>query len=63
MIAVLKQGTDEQKMNALIDWLRARGLDVHISRGEYHTVLGLIGDTAHLDTEDVTCLDRLHDTC
>ncbi len=57
MIAVLKQGTDEQKMNALIDWLRARGLDVHISRGEFHTVLGLIGDTAHLDTELLESLE------
>lgn len=57
MIAVLKQGTDEQKMNALIDWLRARGLDVHISKGEFHTVLGLIGDTAHLDTELLESLE------
>ncbi|MBR6795378.1 MAG: 3-deoxy-7-phosphoheptulonate synthase, partial [Clostridia bacterium] len=57
MIAVLKQGTDEQKMNSLIDWLRARGLDVHISRGEFHTVLGLIGDTAHLDTELLESLE------
>ena len=57
MIAVLKQGTDEQKMNSLIDWLRARGLDVHISRGEFHTVLGLIGDTAHLDTEILESLE------
>ena len=57
MIAVLKQHTDEKKMNALIDWLRAKGLDVHVSRGEFHTVLGLIGDTAHVDTELLESLE------
>ncbi len=57
MIAVLKTGIEEEKMGALIDWLRAKGLDVHVSRGEYHTVLGLIGDTANLDTSLLESLD------
>ncbi len=57
MIAVLKKGTDDRQMNTLIDFLRTKGVDVHISKGEFHTVLGLIGDTAKIDTELLESLD------
>ena len=43
MIAVLKQGTEEKQMQNLIEWFKSQGLDVHVSRGEYSTILGLIG--------------------
>ena len=49
MIAVLKQGTSDQQQASLISWFRDMGLDVHISRGEFHTILGLIGDTSKVD--------------
>ena len=49
MIAVLKQGTSDQQQASLISWFRDMGLDVHISKGEFHTILGLIGDTSKVD--------------
>ncbi|MBQ1302559.1 MAG: 3-deoxy-7-phosphoheptulonate synthase [Firmicutes bacterium] len=49
MIAVLKQGTSDQQQASLISWFKDMGLDVHISRGEFHTILGLIGDTSKVD--------------
>lgn len=57
MIAVLKQGTDEKQMQNLIDWFKDQGLDVHVSRGEYSTILGLIGDTAKIDIDLLQGLD------
>ena len=49
MIAVLKNTATDSQIQSIVDWIRSVGLDVHISRGEYQTVLGLIGDTAKID--------------
>ncbi|MBQ3389638.1 MAG: 3-deoxy-7-phosphoheptulonate synthase [Firmicutes bacterium] len=49
MIAVLKQGTTDQQQASLISWFKDMGLDVHVSKGEFHTILGLIGDTTRVD--------------
>ncbi|MBE6708546.1 MAG: 3-deoxy-7-phosphoheptulonate synthase [Ruminococcaceae bacterium] len=57
MIAVLKQGVTEKQRDSLISWFETLGLSVHISEGEFHTVLGLIGDTSKVDTELIEGLD------
>lgn len=59
MIVILKHNTNEEKRSQLIDWLRNQGVDVHISQGEYQTVLGLIGDTAKIDKDLVASLDMV----
>ena len=57
MITVLRQGTSQAQMDNLISWLRGQGLDVHISQGHDYTILGLIGDTSHVDMELLASLD------
>ena len=57
MIAVLKQGTNDTQIENLTSWLRTQGVDVHISSGKVHTVLGLVGDTANIDEELLASLD------
>nr|MBQ4318545.1 3-deoxy-7-phosphoheptulonate synthase [Clostridia bacterium] len=59
MIAVLKKGTTEQQMSTLVDWLKLQNIDVHISVGHDYTVLGLIGDTAHIDMDLIESLDMV----
>ncbi len=51
MIAVLKQGTNDKQIENLSSWLRSQGLDVHISKGSTHIVIGLIGDTTRIDED------------
>ena len=51
MIVVLKNGGSEEKRAQLIDWLAEQGVKVHISQGEFQTVLGLIGDTTQVDMD------------
>ena len=41
----------------LIAWLNRQGIEVHISRGDHKTVLGLIGDTNRLDMNMLQNLD------
>ena len=57
MIAVLKQGTTDNQIENLSAWLKTQGLDVHISKGSMHTVIGLVGDTAKIDEELLASLD------
>lgn len=57
MITVLKKGTTQAQMEHLIEWLKARNLDVHISHGHDYTILGLIGDTSKVDMELLSSLD------
>ena len=57
MIAVLKQKTNERQIEGLSNWLKAQGLDVHISKGSEHTVIGLIGDTSKIDAELLESLE------
>lgn len=59
MIAVLKHNTTEEQLKNLTDWLSAQGLGVHISRGNYQTVIGLIGDTSHVDAELLASLEMV----
>lgn len=51
MIAVLKNGvTDEQREN-LCKWFESLGLSCNVSKGQYHTIIGLIGDVSKVDIE------------
>ncbi|MBN1777903.1 MAG: 3-deoxy-7-phosphoheptulonate synthase [Clostridiales bacterium] len=57
MVAVLKPGIPQEKIDNLIDWFKSRSLDVHVSKGQYHTILGLIGDTSSIDIDLLRSLD------
>lgn len=57
MIVILKSGVTEEKRAQLISWLEMLGLKIHVSVGEFHTVLGLIGDTSSVDTDLVESLE------
>lgn len=57
MIVVLKPHTVEERREQLIDWLKGMGVDVHVSVGEYQTILGLVGDTTSLDLDLIDSLD------
>lgn len=51
MILVLKQNASQNEVSGLIQNLKARGLDIHESKGENTTIIGLVGDTSHMSEE------------
>jgi 3-deoxy-7-phosphoheptulonate synthase len=59
MVAVLKQGATKEQIENLTVWLEGRGLKVYISKGEFQTILGLIGDTSQIDTELLEGLEMI----
>ena len=57
MIVVLKKDANKEKQDKLIDWLKGMGLGIHVSKGDFQTVLGLIGDTSKVDMDLIGSLD------
>ena len=57
MIIVIKKGSPEQQLNTLISWVESQGLKTHISRGEFSTIVGLIGDTNKIDADLIEGLE------
>ncbi len=57
MVAVLKHGASQERIDLLIQWLKEKHLDVHVSHGKYQTVLGLVGDTSQVDMDMLRSLD------
>jgi len=57
MIVALKSTSTNEQIAHLESWLKTRGLTVHISRGEYQTVMGLVGDTSKIDDDLLMGLD------
>lgn len=61
MIIILKEHPNKNQLENLVSWLGSKGLQVHTSVGERHTVLGLVGDTASIDIDLISALDIVSD--
>ncbi len=61
MIAILRAGVPQDQVDNLIHWLESQGLKIHLSTGDYYTVLGLVGDTSKIDVELLAGLDIVQD--
>jgi 3-deoxy-7-phosphoheptulonate synthase len=59
MIVALKPGVSPEKKDELIRRLGEQGLRVQEARGEFQTVLCLIGDTARIDPELLGSLEQV----
>lgn len=57
MIVVLKNGADEEKVDALKQELIHMGLQLHLSDGVNTSLIGLVGDTTEVDAEWLSALD------
>ena len=57
MIVVLRQNTKPEQMENLQAWLHSLGLETHISQGQNHTIVGLVGDTSKIDMDLVGSMD------
>ena len=57
MIIVVKNSCEKSQYDNLVEWIKDLGLDVHVSRGENSTVLGLVGDTSRVDIDLISSLD------
>lgn len=61
MIVILKAKAPEQQVQGLIKEIEAQNLQIHYSQGESSTILGLVGDTAHVDLEKLLANEAVAD--
>ena len=61
MIVILKHNPNRDQLESLINWLQEKGITIHTSIGEAHTILGLVGDTSKLDIDLISALDIVED--
>lgn len=57
MVIIIKQGTGEQRIQDLVQWIESQNLRTHISSGEFTTIIGVIGNTSKLDDDLLMGLD------
>jgi len=57
MIIILKDNPEEKQLENLTQWLKSMNLDIHFSKGENTTIMGLIGDTSIVDIDLLHALD------
>ena len=51
MIVTLRGGTSDEQREGLCRWFEGMGLSCNVSVGQYHTIIGLIGDVSRVDVE------------
>lgn len=61
MIVILKENPDRKQLEFLTGWLQKQQIGIHISEGAHQTVLGLVGDTTHLDIDMLKQMDIVED--
>ena len=61
MILILKPQADESRVRALAEQLEQRGVAIHYSQGTQESLMGLVGDTTHLDEDWLRANDIVAD--
>lgn len=59
MIIILKKGTSPIQVNKMVSHFEQMDFQVQEIRGVHETILGLIGDTSRLDTDDIKSMDTV----
>lgn len=61
MIVVLKDQEKREQIDLLVEWLGKQGVSVQATEGAHRTILGLIGDTSHIDIDLLRALEIVED--
>lgn len=61
MIVILKPGAQKARVESLMEQIRNQGVDIHYSQGATETILGLVGDTRHVDEDWLRASDIVED--
>ena len=53
MLIIMKKGADESALDHVKEFLITRNFDIHQSTGANRIIIGVIGDTETLDTNEI----------
>ena len=54
MIIIMKQNAKKEEIGELMQWIRAKNIEIDVSEGQHKTLLGLVGDTTSLDINAIS---------
>ena len=57
MIIIINSKTKPEKVSDLVNWIERKGLQTHITEGDYQNIIGVIGDTSRIDEDQVKSFD------
>ena len=60
MLIVMQSNAGEDKINKVIDFIKSKGFNAHVSKGEDHTVIGCVGRTV-VDKRYIELLDGVEE--
>lgn len=56
MLVVMRHGASEENIQKVIEFIKSKGYEAHVSRGDLHTVIGAVGGKV-MDPRDLELLD------
>src|SRR5438477_3784433 len=56
MIVILKPGADETLVKDIVSQIENLGLQAHLSRGQFRTVIGVVGEEHKIDAEHLKAI-------
>ncbi len=59
MIVVMQQDAEGKDVDRVVNRIQKAGLDVHLSEGVEHTIVGVVGDVRHIRPEDLQVLPKV----
>ena len=54
MIIIMKQNAKKEDVGELMQWIRAKNIEIDVSEGQHKVLLGLVGDTTSLDINAIS---------
>ncbi|MBP8639796.1 MAG: 3-deoxy-7-phosphoheptulonate synthase [Oscillospiraceae bacterium] len=61
MVIILKNNPDKAQLDNLRSWIEQKGIRIQDTQGVSTTILGLVGDTASIDIDDIRALEIVAD--
>ncbi len=61
MIIILKSGATDAQIDHVVERVESFGLKAHLSRGQFRTIIGVIGDETKLETASVRAIPGVAD--
>lgn len=60
MLIVMKPGVPEEEIQKVVGYIKSKGFDAHISRGEINTVIGAVGGKV-IDRRDIELMESVQE--
>ena len=61
MIIILKSGATDAQIDHVVERVESFGLKAHLSRGQFRTIIGVIGDESKLQTAPLRAIPGVAD--